>query len=316
MQGNSRASLVVGGFMVLSLAALVVSIVALSSQQGAWRDRYSLEAYFENVGGLIPNAPVWLAGTPVGRVDSVTFARGEDGRPMVRVGLQVDEAVAKRIRGDSVATIGTMGVLGDRYVGISLGTAEAEPIPPGGRLQTLRPTDLYEVIALGSDALESISSLATNLDAVVTDFAGETGGAELAGSVADIATIVDEIQNGDGLLHSLIYDEYEGGGIESIERSLAIFEGILKEVRSGEGVLHSLIYDRLTEQDVVLEALGAGARLNSILEKVDRGDGTLGLLVNDPTLFEDLKVLVGGAQRSAVVRTLIRLSSDEEGVGN
>ena len=77
-------------------------------------------------------------------------------------------------------------------------------------------------------------------------------------------------------------------------------------------MLHSLIYDRLTEQDLVLEALGAGAKLNSILEKVDAGEGTLGLLVNDPTLYGDLKLLVGGAQRSAVVRTLIRLSTEEE----
>ena len=48
-----------------------------------------------------------------------------------------------------------------------------------------------------------------------------------------------------------------------------------------------------------------------ILEKVDEGEGTFGLLVNDPTLYDDLKSLVGGAQRSLVVRSLIRLSSEE-----
>jgi phospholipid/cholesterol/gamma-HCH transport system substrate-binding protein len=45
---------------------------------------------------------------------------------------------------------------------------------------------------------------------------------------------------------------------------------------------------------------------------MDSGDGTIGLLLNDPTLYEDLKRLVGGAQRSAVVRTLIRMSADED----
>jgi phospholipid/cholesterol/gamma-HCH transport system substrate-binding protein len=285
MEGTRRLSIVVGAFVLLSLGALVVTILALSSQQGSWRDRYSLEAYFPTVAGLVPNAPVWLAGTPVGRVDSVVFAEGPDGRPMVRVGLQVDRAVAPRIREDSVASIGVMGLLGDRYVGISLGTAEREPLAPGARIETLAPTDLYEVIDQGGDALRGISALATNLNGVVGDFQEETGGKELASSVAAIATIVDQIQNGDGLLHSFIYDEYEGGGIESIERSLVAFEAIMNEVTNGEGVLHSLIYDRLTEQDLVLEALGAGAKLNSILEKVDAGEGTLGLLVNDPTLY-------------------------------
>ena len=312
MEDTRRASIVVGAFMLLSLAALVVTIMALSSQQGAWRDRYTLEAYFENVGGLIPNAPVWLAGTPIGRVDTVAFAQGPEGRPMVRVGLQVDQAVAGRIREDSVASIGTIGLLGDRYVEVSLGTSASEPLAPGSELETLDPTNINQVIARGSDALRGISELSTNLNSVVSEFQEETGGKELAESVAAIATIVEEIQNGDGLLHSFIYDQYEGGGIESVERSLVILEGILKEIESGEGVMHSLVYDRITEQDIVLEALGAGAKLNNILGKVDRGDGTLGLLVNDPTLFEDLKVLVGGAQRSAVVRTLIKLSSDEE----
>jgi phospholipid/cholesterol/gamma-HCH transport system substrate-binding protein len=75
-------------------------------------------------------------------------------------------------------------------------------------------------------------------------------------------------------------------------------------------VLHTLIYEPIGEQDVVAEAIQAGATLNSILRKVDGGEGTAGLLVNDPTLYEDLKLLVGGAQRSVVVRSLIRLGSD------
>ena len=77
-------------------------------------------------------------------------------------------------------------------------------------------------------------------------------------------------------------------------------------------MLHTLIYDAPSEQDIVLEAIEAGSRLNSILAKVDRGEGTMGLLLNDPTLYEDLKRLIGGAQRSTVVRTLIRMSEGEK----
>ncbi len=77
-------------------------------------------------------------------------------------------------------------------------------------------------------------------------------------------------------------------------------------------MLHTLIYDAPSEQDIVLEAIEARERLNSILAKVDRGEGTFGLLLNDPTLYDDLKRLVGGAERSAVVRTLIRMSTEEK----
>ena len=60
---------------------------------------------------------------------------------------------------------------------------------------------------------------------------------------------MSQIQDGRGLLHSLIYDEYAGGGVESIERSLERLEHILHEIDQGDGILHSLIYDAPTEQD-------------------------------------------------------------------
>ena len=87
---------------------------------------------------------------------------------------------------------------------------------------------------------------------------------------------------------------------------------IMLEVETGDGVMHSLIYDAPAEQDVLMQFLAAGGRLNSILEKVDRGEGTLGLLLNDPTLYEEVKQLVGGANRSTVVRSLIRMVTPEE----
>lgn len=46
--------------------------------------------------------------------------------------------------------------------------------------------------------------------------------------------------------------------------------------------------------------------LRAILAKVEKGDGTLGALVNDSSLHEDLRVLLGGAKRSTVVRFLVR----------
>jgi phospholipid/cholesterol/gamma-HCH transport system substrate-binding protein len=146
---------------------------------------------------------------------------------------------------------------------------------------------------------------------VIDEFREARGGRRLAESVSALGDVVNEVQQGQGLLHSLIYDSYEGGGVESIGRALGNLEGILDAVAHGDGVLHSLIYDALEEQDVVLQALEAGSHLNSILTKIDGGEGTIGLMLNDPTLYEELKLLVGGANRSAFVRAMIRLMADE-----
>ena len=52
-------------------------------------------------------------------------------------------------------------------------------------------------------------------------------------------------------------------------------------------------------------------KLNSILEKVDRGDGTLGALINDPVLHQQLKSLLGANQKSQGFKNLIRSSIEQ-----
>ena len=312
MDRDRRLSLVVGVFALASLLLLGVAILSLSSQEGVFRPRYRLVGYYDNVGGLISGAAVRLAGTRVGRVESVGFAERPDGTPAVRVVLQVDREVQERIRQDSVAAIATVGLLGDQMVEISMGTEAARPLADGEEIRTLSPFDLNVMVSQGSQALESISSLARNLDAVVGDFRVGLGERKVASTFDSVADIVREVRQGDGLLHRLIYEPYQGGAVEKLEGSLASLDGILREVAQGDGLLHSLIYDDPREQHVVREALEAGARLNSILGKIDRGEGTLGLLLNDPTLYEEVKLLVGGANRSTLVRSLVNLVTRPE----
>jgi hypothetical protein len=51
--------------------------------------------------------------------------------------------------------------------------------------------------------------------------------------------------------------------------------------------------------------------LNSIFTKVDKGHGTLGALINDPSLYDDLKALLGGANRNRVLKYFVRKSVEE-----
>jgi phospholipid/cholesterol/gamma-HCH transport system substrate-binding protein len=309
---DRRTSLIVGSFALAALGALALAILSLSSQEGVFGERYRLVGYYENVQGLIANAPVWLAGTRVGRVESVNLGTRPDGQPAVKVVLVVDQDVQDRIRADSSASIGTIGLLGDRYVEVSLGSPNEAILEDGAEIRVANPANIARAIDTGTQALDNIATLARNLNTVVVGFQGDKGSKGLVSSVESVSDILGEIQHGHGLLHSLIYDEHEGGGMVSLNQSLATFEGILNEVATGNGLLHSLVYEPLTEQDVVLEALDAGARLNSILAKIDTGEGTLGLLLNDPSLYEDLKQLVGGAERSTLVKTLIQMSGKKE----
>jgi len=326
MERDRRLSLIVGAFVLAALAAFAVTVLSLSAEQGFFRSRYGLVAYYTNVQGLLPGAAVRLAGTRVGQVAGVELAVRPDGQPAVRAILQIDEAVRERVTEDSVARIATVGLLGDQIVEISIGTVGSEPLGPGTEIATLEPFDLSQVVSQapalietiqsielrGSRALEQLEALAGNLNATVEDFQSQQGGRRLAESMRGFNEIVAEIQQGDGVLHELVYTPYEGDALENLDRSLESFANVMSEVEAGDGFAHSLIYDDANDQDVVFQVLEAGARLNSILGKIDRGEGSLGLLVNDPTLYEELKQLVGGAGRSRVVRALIDLTTDND----
>jgi phospholipid/cholesterol/gamma-HCH transport system substrate-binding protein len=312
MERERRLSLVVGAFFLLALGGFAVMILSLSARTGVWTRHYDLVARFGDVKGLIGSAPVRLAGKRVGRVKSVSFDAQDLDRPRLLVTMQVDREVQERIRTDSVATIGSSGLLGDRVIEISMGTRQGEMLRGGDELASVDPLDLNVTIDKGARALDNVANLAANLNSLVEEFDEESGGKRLAASVTSFGDMIVEVQEGEGLLHSLIYDSYEGTGVQSIEGSLVILERILREIDAGDGILHSLIYDKPTEQDIVLEALEAGARLNSILAKIDRGEGTFGLMLNDPTLYEEIKILVGGANRSRVVRSMIQMMSQDD----
>jgi phospholipid/cholesterol/gamma-HCH transport system substrate-binding protein len=345
MPDSRQLSLIVGAFFIASLAAIGVAVLSLSSESGLFASQYRLYSKFENVQGLLPGAPVWMAGKEVGRVEAVEFTEFGSNKPIL-VTMRINDAIRNRVRTDSVATIGTIGVLGDSYIEIRPGSLEGSVLIDGEIVPAESPTNLYAVLARGNDALSSVSKLARSLNAVVSDVREEGVIAKSAKAVSAMSNIILEIETGNGMLHSVIYDTASGGGVTSIETSLTSIENILaevqtgngilnsliygegedslgegiedalaslanilEEIKTGEGLLHTLIYDR-ESGNMSRDAMAAIARLDSILEKVEDGDGTLGLLISDPSLYEDLTLLLGGAKRSALLRTLVRMATD------
>lgn len=321
MERDARISLSVGVFVLGAMAALAAGILSLGAETGLFQPQYRLTAHFSNVLGLLPGAPVWLGGKEVGRVQRISFEPMSAARPVL-VEMQIDEDVQDRIRDDSVATIGTIGLLGDSYVEISFGTQGAAVLLEGMEIDTENPVSMTVVMAEGRDALASINQLTGSLVEVVETFSENEGAERTVGAIDAFSDIMIETREGKGLIHSLVFEPYDGGGaealtesLETLDAALATARDILTEVKAGEGLLHDLIYAPAAEQGVLHEVMAAAGRLNRILAKLERGEGTLGLLLNDPSVFEDLRILLGGAERSTLLRTMIRMAVErgEEG---
>jgi phospholipid/cholesterol/gamma-HCH transport system substrate-binding protein len=313
MDERGRLSFVVGLFVLAALGVGAFALWNLGASRGLLAERYRLTTYFEDVQGLVSGGAVRLAGKDVGTIQSVAFAEPKAGRPPVRVVMQLSNEVKPLVRTDSVAGIGTVGLLGDKYVSLSIGTSAGTSLGDGDEIASVSPLDLNTAVVRGTEAIDNIATLAQNLNKVVSDFDQETGGKKLADSAAALSEIVKEIQSGDGMLHTLVYEPYQGSALADAEASVASLRSVIEQVEKGDGMLHGMIYEPIGDTGLLGDALSAaarvekaGARLESVLAKVDEGEGTLGLLVNDPTAYADLKAVLGGAKGNRVLQWMIQ----------
>lgn len=121
----------VGGFIVMGAFALVMMALQVSgistSDHG---DKYTVKAYFENLGGLTERARVSMSGVPIGRVSKI-YLDAEDYVAVVEMEINTSMST---LTTDTSAAILTAGLLGEKYIGLTVG-ADDEYLEDGGVIE-------------------------------------------------------------------------------------------------------------------------------------------------------------------------------------
>jgi len=132
----------VGLFMLLGLLALAYLTVKLGAGELVGGDTYNVEARFANTGGLNKGASVMLAGVAIGRVDGIRL--DPDDYSAIAT-LRIRQGVA--LPADTMASIKTTGLIGDKYVALAPG-ADDELLEPAARiLMTESAVELESLIS-------------------------------------------------------------------------------------------------------------------------------------------------------------------------
>jgi phospholipid/cholesterol/gamma-HCH transport system substrate-binding protein len=329
---------------------------------------------------------VRLAGVQIGRVKSVNLPSEPGGK--VRVDLSIAKQFSTRVRKDSIARIETQGLLGDRIVELTVGTADASPTKDGDVIVSRDPTDFSKIVGQSAETVKSVATLADSLRATADTLKQsrliEDASATLASTrqVTDrVARMVDQVEKGRGWAHALIYEEPvalrkmndviattqrlldrvdrgEGAaGVLASDRSTAAarrfvaamdklsrmaeqpgsgdeglvpallfdpkYKNVLEDLRvvahnfrevsdrlvGGRGTLGGLVKDEPPDasiREASRDLQAALANLREITTKINDGEGTLGALIADPTVYERLVSILDGAQRSFLLRGLLR----------
>lgn len=307
MQERERSMQVRVGIFVLGLLVIfMVFVLTIGSRSRVFGRRYTLHAYFGNIGGLNVGAPARLAGVSVGTVNAITFGKDLAGKK-IEVTISLDAGLQDRIREDSIASIETIGLVGDKVLELTVGSPDKKVLPPGAVVATIDPTDYAKLLQKGDQIVENVVRISDALSQLVGGGTGAEAPRDLAATISSFKRIMGEIERGKGLIHALVYDPKSGQILNDLQHAARGLNDLMTKSKEKKGLAYALFSD--PRADTIMADLEQTSKnLKLVSARLAKGEGTLGALIDDPTLYEDLSSLLRGANRSLILRTLIQSS--------
>jgi phospholipid/cholesterol/gamma-HCH transport system substrate-binding protein len=364
---RSNNNLRVGLFVSFLIILLGAFLFFVSGSTKIFADRYTLVTEWKDVSGLKEGAIVRLSGWDVGEVLSIRFA-SENKRTLV-VHLSIEQKYKDLIRQcseeqenpqqinvlpkvSSRARIDTVGILGDKLVTINMGDDNCKTIKEGGFIFSEEAIDIIEYAKKVTSIVNRLNSIGRKVDIMLgTEEDAQITSRSIANSVREMENMINEVKEGSGLIHALLYDKKLTKNISqslnNLNNASSSLNSSMEALEKGEGVAHELLYgnngraaikelrtasttlsrlannfeqsDSLAyailfdpKQKEVLEKLNISvSELQKASESLNNGTGTAALFLRDPTLYEDLRTLVGGAKRNQLLRSFIRWTIQE-----
>ncbi len=136
----------------------------------------------------------------------------------------------------------------------------------------------------------------------------EQTSSELEHTAAGVNQILGRVQSGPGFAHEVVYGEDGSKTIAKFGNVADELTTTLKGVREGNGIARSVIYGDDSSQQVMGNLNQVSADLKQMVTDMKSGKGTLGALLVDPSVYEDLKMMLGNVERNRTLRALVRYS--------
>lgn len=270
---TQRFKVRLGLFVVGGLTLFVLVIFIIGKQQNLFNPVFKLTSQFYNISGLQVGNNVRFSGINVGTVDNIQIINDST----VKVDMLIRKDVQQFIKADCEVAIGSEGLIGDRLMIITQGSENAPLAKEGQRLESNEPIETDAIIA-------SLQTSAVSTEVITQQ----------------LAEIMMNINNGQGTLGRLISDTTTA---ENINQIIGNFK------KSSEGLDETI---KVTKQNVFafMESIQktaaktevASNQLGEIMVKINSGQGTLGMLIQDTAIAGYLN------------QTIINLESSSQGL--
>lgn len=236
-------------------------------------------AYFANVNGLVKGSPVWMAGVEVGNVRSIQFVNLDSAR-QVKVNLRVKESVWPLVTQGSGVQLGTIGLLGDKLIEVVPGPVDAERIIEGNVIPTIDAGSADRMFAAGTEVLQNAGSIAGSLDTVLMRMSHGEG---TLGKLSADDQLYVQLTALSGDLTKLVREltRNQEKIVASIQTTADAVGHLSEKVDNNTGTLGKII----SEPELYDNLATTSARLDSIMARLNSAEGSLGLMVSDTGLY-------------------------------
>jgi len=206
--------MMVGVFVVAGLALFTTGLFMIGNRHEAFARHVEVYTEFADVSGIVTGAKVQVAGMDAGEVLVMEVPNSPPAK--FRVKLRINEKFSGLMRADSVVTVGTEGVVGNRFLEISAGSSRAPAVATGATLKGIEPTDLSALLELAKGTIVNVdktvsnaNSLVTNANGLITSVAGNLNVTldKTKLTISNANDVITALQEGRGLAGMLLRDE-------------------------------------------------------------------------------------------------------------
>ena len=273
------SNLKVGLTVFIGLVIFFTFIFLVGNEGNIFTKTYKLKIFVEGVDGLSDGAMVTLGGLKIGSVDNIEYAKKDD-KNGVDITFEVPVKYKPRITESSMVTIKTAGLLGDKFLDVSIGQSTEKPHEEGDYLPVRSQINFDKFSEKAEPALNDFTKLLNNL-----------------------RKITDTISTGEGSLGKLIYSSQT---TDELNKLIGNLNSVASSISNGKGTL-----GRLTKSDSLYNSLtSVSNNLELISSNISSGKGSLGKLVMEDTFYNDVHSIAG-----RVDKLLAKTESDTTVIG-
>ena len=310
----------VGIFVLLGLIVLTFFTFRVSKWGVIAEKGYRLTVDFDTAAGLEPKSDVKMAGVKIGKVEEIQLV-GNRARLIMRIHPEI------RIPIDSVGSIQTQGLLGEKYVEILPGRDAQRSLPAGGQVaNTLSPTNLDEMVRKLSAIGDDVKKFTETLSATFGTEEGKKALGDILRDVRDTtASLRTVVQGNEQRFERILANvdrlsadlsEISSANKQDVRTAIANLRefsdtlknetpGLVRKLEEMSDRVSGVVGDnRENLKESIKNLKAASARLDNTLDaagkvmaKIDRGEGTLGRLVNDNAAHTSLTDTLDGINR-------------------